>query len=396
MDFVIDERGYYGNFGGAFIAEMLRPNIEELTAAYRAIVPSDDFREEYGNLLRSFVGRPTPLFEAERLSRFYGTRILLKREDLAHTGSHKINNAIGQGLLAKRMGKKRIIAETGAGQHGVATASVCALLGLECVVYMGATDIRRQALNVERMRLLGADVRAVTAGSQVLKDATNEAMRDWMAHPHDTHYIIGSAVGPHPYPALVTYFQCVIGNEIQEQCAALSCPMVPDVVIACIGGGSNAAGAFTDFLSTPTKLIGVEAAGCGVESGQTAASLSCGRVGVLHGSQTVFLQDGDGQVQEAHSISAGLDYPGIGPLHAHLHQLGRVHYCSVTDSEALHAGQKLACMEGIIPALESAHAVAYLEKAQFDPGTRIVVVLSGRGDKDMPAYMDYQERSNGE
>jgi len=388
MTFVADERGFFGEFGGAYVPEMLYPNVQELQSRYLEIMSSREFVEEYEKLLRDFAGRPTPLFYAANLSKTHGCEVLLKREDLLHTGAHKINNTIGQILLAQRLGKRRIIAETGAGQHGVATATVCALMGMTCVVYMGEVDMKRQALNVGRMRLLGAEVRGVTSGSKTLKDATNEAMRDWIANPHDTHYIIGSVVGPHPFPDMVGRFQSVISHEIREQCLAREEKM-PTHVIACVGGGSNAMGAFYHFLEdTSVKLIGVEAAGCGLSSGRSAATTALGRSGILHGSRTLFMQTEDGQVEEAHSISAGLDYPGIGPQHAHLHVSGRVSYVSVTDGEALIGAKLLARREGIIPALESAHAVAYLANATFRAGDRVVVVVSGRGDKDMQTYME--------
>jgi tryptophan synthase beta chain len=371
--------GYFGEFGGAYVPEMLYPNVKELQEKYLEISESPDFKAELDLLLRDFAGRPTPLFEAKRLSERYGCQVLLKREDLLHTGAHKINNTIGQILLARRLGKTRIIAETGAGQHGVATATVCALMGMPCVVYMGEVDMQRQALNVGRMRMLGAEIRAVTSGSKTLKDATNEAMRDWIANPADTHYIIGSVVGPHPFPDMVARFQSVISAEIK----------LPDFVIACVGGGSNAMGGFYHFINDASvKLVGVEAAGCGLTSGKSAATTALGKSGVLHGSKTLFMQTDDGQVLEAHSISAGLDYPGIGPQHAHLHVTGRVKYVSITDEEALLGARILARTEGIIPALESAHAISYLSKAAFEPNDCVVVIVSGRGDKDMMTYLE--------
>ena len=374
--------GYYGQFGGAYVPELLYPNVEELRNCYREIIASPDFQEELQGLLRDYVGRPTPLYLAERLTERYGYRVWLKREDLNHTGAHKINNALGQVLLAKRLGKSRIIAETGAGQHGVATATVCARFGLPCVVYMGEVDIARQAPNVARMRMLGAEVRPVTSGSRTLKDATNEAIRDWINHPEETHYIIGSAVGPHPYPDMVARFQAIISEEIRAQLGHL-----PDAVVACVGGGSNAIGAFYHFIDEPSvRLIGVEAAGKGLASGATAATLALGSPGVLHASRTIVMQTPDGQVVEPHSISAGLDYPGIGPQHAHLHTSGRVEYVSVTDDEALQAGHLLTRIEGILPALETAHALAYLEHFVMPPDTDVVLNLSGRGDKDLGAY----------
>lgn len=381
----VDEKGFYGEFGGAFIPEMLYRNVEELRVSYREILASVEFKSEFEHLLRQYVGRPTPLYLAPRLGAHFGTTIYLKREDLCHTGAHKINNALGQLLVARRLGKSRIIAETGAGQHGVATATACALLGMECVVYMGARDIERQAPNVARMRMLGARVEAVLSGSQTLKDATNEAIRDWINHPENTHYIIGSVVGPHPYPDLVARLQSVISEEIKAQLKGL-----PSHIVACVGGGSNAIGAFYHFLDVPeVQLIGVEAAGLGIESGKTAATLALGSNGVLHASLTKVLQTKDGQVVEPHSISAGLDYPGIGPQHAFLHDNQRVQYGRVTDQEALVAAQQLARLEGIIPALETAHALAYLEKMTFLPTDRVVVNLSGRGDKDLNTYTQH-------
>lgn len=388
MSNAVTEDGFFGEFGGAYVPEMLYPNVRELQERYLGIIESADFKRDFEALLADFAGRPTPLFYAERLSKQVGAEILLKREDLLHTGAHKINNTIGQILLAKRLGRTRIIAETGAGQHGVATATVCALMGLPCVVYMGAVDIARQALNVARMRLLGAEVRAVTSGSKTLKDATNEAMRDWIANPHDTHYIIGSVVGPHPFPDMVARFQSVISRELLDQCRARD-GRKPTCVIACVGGGSNAMGGFYHCLGdSEIALVGVEAAGCGLSSGKSAATTALGRAGILHGSRTVFMQTADGQVEEAHSISAGLDYPGIGPQHAHLWQTGRVKYLSVTDHEALIAAKRLARTEGIIPALETAHAIAALDLLGLKASDRVVVILSGRGDKDMNTYLE--------
>lgn len=384
MKYDVNEQGFYGDFGGAFIPEMLYPNIQELKSAYREILSEDSFKEELESLLKDYVGRPTPLYYAPRLSSHYGTNIYLKREDLCHTGAHKINNTLGQVLLAQRLKKTRIIAETGAGQHGVATATACALMGLDCVVYMGAKDIERQAPNVSRMRMLGAEVCAVHSGSKTLKDATNEAIRDWINNAEDTHYIIGSAVGPDPYPDLVTQLQAVISKEIKEQMDGL-----PTHVIACVGGGSNAIGAFYNFLEDESvQLIGVEAGGMGVDTDKSAATLALGTKGVLHASMSYLMQTSDGQVIEPHSISAGLDYPGIGPLHAYLHDCNRVTYQSVTDQEALDAANKLMKLEGIIPALETAHAFAYLDKMTFKSSDRIVINLSGRGDKDMSTYIN--------
>ena len=381
-------RGYYGEFGGAFVPEMLFPNVEELRTQYEEILASASFRTEYEQLLRDYVGRPTPLFEAKRLSEKYNTRIFLKREDLCHTGAHKINNTVGQILLAKRLGKTRIIAETGAGQHGVATATVCALMGMPCVVYMGAVDIERQASNVARMRLLGAEVRTAVSGSQTLKDATNEAIRDWLANPIDTHYIIGSVVGPHPYPDLVARLQSVISEEIRKQLLEKTGSELPDYVVACVGGGSNAAGAFYHFLDEPSvQLVAVEAAGHGIYSGHSAATSVLGTPGIIHGSRTLLMQDADGQITEPYSISAGLDYPGIGPLHAWLGTTGRARFIAITDDEALAGVRECARLEGIISALETAHAIAALGQLGAGPNDVVVVNLSGRGDKDLDTYM---------
>lgn len=386
----VNDNGYYGNFGGAYIPEMLYPNVEELRQQYLAIIHNDDFQQEFDQLLRDYVGRPSPLYLAERLSVRYGANIFLKREDLNHTGAHKINNTIGQILLAARLGKKRIIAETGAGQHGVATATVCALKGLQCVVYMGAIDIERQAPNVARMKMMGAEVVAATSGSKTLKDATNEALRDWINNPVDTHYIIGSVVGPHPYPDMVARFQSVISAETRKQLLEKTDRDTPDYAIACVGGGSNAAGMFYHFLADEhVKLIAVEAAGKGVNSGESAATTVLGREGVLHGSRSILMQTDDGQVVEPYSISAGLDYPGIGPQHAWLYKTGRATYASATDDEAMQAGLLLTRLEGIIPAIESAHALAQLEKMTFAANENIVICLSGRGDKDLDNYMKY-------
>jgi tryptophan synthase beta chain len=385
-------QGYYGEFGGAFIPEMLFGNVEELRTRYLDIMSDPDFHREFELLLKDYAGRPTPLYYADRLSKKYGTRIFLKREDLCHTGAHKINNTIGQILLAQKLGKKRIIAETGAGQHGVATATVCALKGLECVVYMGEKDIERQAPNVARMKMLGATVIPATSGSKTLKDATNEAIRDWINHPFDTHYIIGSVVGPHPYPDMVSRFQSVISTEIKWQLNEKTGSENPHAIIACVGGGSNAAGAFFHFLDRQqVRLIAVEAAGEGISSGKSAATTALGTEGILHGSRSLVMQTTDGQVVEPHSISAGLDYPGIGPLHAHLFTSGRASFYSATDEEALRAAFQLAKLEGIIPALESAHALAVLETIHFAKDENIVICLSGRGDKDLATYMKAME-----
>lgn len=388
--FSVDEHGYYGKFGGAFIPEMLYPNVRQLQEQYLQIMYEPAFQEEFRRLLKDYAGRPTPLFFAERLSKKYGASIYLKREDLCHTGAHKINNTIGQILLAEKLGKKRIIAETGAGQHGVATATVCALKGLECVVYMGEKDIERQAPNVARMKMLGATVVPALSGSKTLKDATNEAIRDWINNPVDTHYIIGSAVGPHPYPDMVARFQSVISEEIRIQLLEKTGSELPTHVIACVGGGSNAAGAFYYFLDDlSVKLVAVEAAGCGIASGMSAATTQLGKPGILHGSKSLLMQTEDGQVIEPHSISAGLDYPGIGPLHAHLFTSGRGTFMSATDEEALAAAFEISRTEGIIPALESAHAFSVLNKIQFEKTDVVVVCLSGRGDKDLDTYMKY-------
>lgn len=380
--------GYYGDFGGAYIPEMLYQNIEQLKSAYLEIFNDSAFQKEFQQLLSDYVGRPTPLFYAERLSEKFNTKIYLKREDLCHTGAHKINNTIGQILLAIRLGKKRIIAETGAGQHGVATATVCALKGLECIVYMGEKDIERQAPNVARMKMLGAKVVPATSGSKTLKDATNEAIRDWINNPSDTHYIIGSVVGPHPYPDMVARFQSVISQEIKLQLLEKEGVELPTRVIACVGGGSNAAGAYFHFLNEPdVEIVAVEAAGHGVTSGMSAATTQLGLTGVLHGSKSIVMQTSDGQVVEPHSISAGLDYPGIGPMHAHLYNSGRGLFLSATDQEALDAAFELSKIEGIIPALETAHAFAVLHHMKFKKDDINVICLSGRGDKDLGTYM---------
>jgi tryptophan synthase beta chain len=379
--------GYYGEFGGAFIPEMLYPNVEELHRVYIGMIESAEFQTEFQSLLRDYVGRPTPLYFAKRLSEHYQTNIYLKREDLCHTGAHKVNNTVGQILVAKRLGKKRIIAETGAGQHGVATATVCALMGLECIVYMGSVDIERQAPNVSRMRMLGAKVVPATSGSQTLKDATNEAIRDWINNPENTHYIIGSVVGPHPYPDMVARFQSVISEEIKKQLVEKTGNPNPDIVIACVGGGSNAAGAFYHFLDEKNvRLVAVEAAGKGIHSGHSAATSVLGTKGIIHGSRTLLMQTADGQIIEPYSISAGLDYPGIGPLHAHLISTGRAEAISITDDEALEAAFFVSRKEGIIPALETAHAFAALDYIQYSKTDTIVINVSGRGDKDLAAY----------
>lgn len=385
-----DKNGYYGEFGGAFVPEMLYPNVKELQEVYEEIIQSDSFQKEFKSLLSDYVGRPTPLFLSKNLSAQFGAQIYLKREDLNHTGAHKINNAIGQVLLAKRLNKKRIIAETGAGQHGVATATACALMNIDCTIFMGEVDIERQKPNVERMRILGAKVVPATSGSKTLKDATNEAIREWINNPVDTHYIIGSVVGPHPYPDLVAQFQSIISEEIKVQLKEKTGNEAPDYVIACLGGGSNAIGAFYHFIDNgKTKLIAVEAGGEGVHSGKTAATIALGKKGIIHGSKTYLIQTDDGQIVEPHSISAGLDYPGIGPVHAYLHDTGKAVVVHVTDQEALDAAFHLSKVDGIIPALESAHALAYLNKMTLKPSDVVVINLSGRGDKDMLTYQKY-------
>lgn len=386
----VNEKGFYGEFGGAFIPEMLYPNVEGLRQQYLTISSEPSFQDEFKALLRDYVGRPTPLYYAKHLSEQFGAKIYLKREDLCHTGAHKINNTIGQILLAKRLGKTRIIAETGAGQHGVATATVCALMGLHCIVYMGEVDIERQAPNVARMKMLGAEVRAAVSGSKTLKDATNEAIRDWISNPEDTFYIIGSVVGPHPYPDMVARFQSVISEEIKSQLLQKENRENPDYVIACVGGGSNAAGAFYHFLEEEkVQLIAVEAAGKGIYSGESAATSALGKMGIIHGSKTLLMQTDDGQITEPYSISAGLDYPGVGPLHAHLHQTRRAEFIAITDEEAMQAGIALAQTEGIIPAIETAHAFAVLKHKKFQPEDIVVINLSGRGDKDLNTYTNY-------
>ena len=390
MNYNVDEKGYYGEFGGAFIPEMLYPNVEELRQNYLKVMAEPEFKKEFHQLLKDYVGRPSPLYFAKRLSDKYNTKIYLKREDLNHTGAHKINNTIGQILMAKRLGKTRIIAETGAGQHGVATATVCALMGLECIVYMGEVDIARQAPNVARMKMLGAKVVPALSGSRTLKDATNEAIRDWINNPVNTHYIIGSVVGPHPYPDMVARFQSVVSEEIQWQLKEQEGTTKPNYVIACVGGGSNAAGAYYHFLEdTDVKLIAVEAAGLGVDSGESAATSVLGKEGIIHGSKTLLMQTMDGQITEPYSISAGLDYPGVGPMHAHLYKSGRAEFIAITDDEAMTAGLELCQLEGIIPAIESSHALAVFDQKKFKPNDIIVVSLSGRGDKDLNTYINY-------
>ena len=390
MSYNVDENGFYGQFGGAYIPEMLYPNIEQLTERYLSIMSESNFKTEFNQLLKNYVGRPTPLYYAKRFSEKYKTKVYFKREDLCHTGAHKINNTIGQILLAKRLNKKRIIAETGAGQHGVATATVCALAGIKCVIYMGEVDIARQAPNVARMKMLGADVKPATSGSKTLKDATNEAIRDWINNPNDTHYIIGSAVGPHPYPDMVSRFQSVISEEIKFQLKTEEGCDSPDYIVACVGGGSNAAGAFYNFLDDDSVgIIAVEAAGKGVNTGKSAATSILGKEGIIHGSKTLLMQNSDGQITEPYSISAGLDYPGIGPMHANLYTTKRAEFISVTDPEAMEAGLELSQLEGIIPAIETAHAFAIFKERKFKKDDVIVVCLSGRGDKDLNNYIDY-------
>jgi len=390
MNYNVDKKGYYGDFGGAFIPEMLYSNIDKLKESYLKITNESDFKKEFNDLLKSYVGRPTPLYYAKRLSRKYNAKIYLKREDLCHTGAHKINNTIGQILLAKRLGKNRIIAETGAGQHGVATATVCALMDTECVVYMGELDVKRQAPNVARMKMLGAEVRPVVSGSKTLKDATNEAIRDWINNPINTHYIIGSVVGPHPYPDMVARFQSVISEEIKIQLQELEGRDYPDHLIACVGGGSNAAGLYYHYLDDDrVNIIAVEAAGKGIDSGKSAATSALGKEGIIHGSKTLLMQTEDGQITEPYSISAGLDYPGIGPMHANLFRTKRAEFISIPDQEAMNWGLNLSKMEGIIPAIETAHAFAVLDIKKFNLNDVVVFNCSGRGDKDLDTFINY-------
>jgi len=390
MSYQVDEKGYYGEFGGAYIPEMLYPNVEELRSRYLDIMKEESFQKEFKELLKEYVGRPTPLYYAKRFSERYGVKVYLKREDLCHTGAHKVNNTIGQILMAQKLGKKRIIAETGAGQHGVATATVCALMGMECIVYMGEIDIDRQAPNVARMKMLGAKVVPAKSGSRTLKDATNEAIRDWINNPVDTHYIIGSVVGPHPYPDMVARFQAVISEEIKVQLKEKEGKEDPDYVVACVGGGSNAAGIYYHYLDNPeVGIIAVEAAGKGIDSGESAATSALGKAGIIHGSKTLLMQTGDGQITEPYSISAGLDYPGVGPMHANLFASGRGEFISVTDEAAMKAGLELAKLEGIIPAIETSHALAIFETRKFQEDEIVVVNLSGRGDKDLNTYIEY-------
>lgn len=390
MNFNVDENGYYGDFGGAYIPEMLFPNVDELRTNYIKITGEDSFKKEFKQLLKDYVGRPTPLYFAERLSEKYNAKIYLKREDLCHTGAHKVNNTIGQILLAKRLGKNRIIAETGAGQHGVATATVCALMGLDCFIYMGEIDIKRQAPNVARMKMLGATVVPAKSGSKTLKDATNEAIRDWINNPVDTHYIIGSVVGPHPYPDMVARFQSIISEEVEKQLLEKEGKAHPDYVVACVGGGSNAAGIYYKYLNNPNVgIIAVEAAGKGIHSGESAATSALGKIGIIHGSKTLLMQTEDGQITEPYSISAGLDYPGVGPMHANLYATGRGEFISITDDDAMKAGLELSKLEGIIPAIESSHALAIFKEREFQKNDIVVLNLSGRGDKDLNTYINY-------
>lgn len=393
--YLVNENGYYGEFGGAYIPEILHQCVEELREAYLKVMASDTFKREYEQLLRDYVGRPSPLYLARRLSGKYGCKIYLKREDLNHTGAHKINNTIGQILIARSMGKRRIIAETGAGQHGVATATVCALMNMECVVYMGKTDVERQHANVQKMRMLGARVIPVTSGNMTLKDATNEAIRDWCCHPSDTYYIIGSTVGPHPYPDMVARLQSVISEEIKKQLLAQEGRDYPDYLVACVGGGSNAAGTIYHYVDDErTRIVLAEAGGKGIHSGLSAATIQLGQLGIIHGAKTLVMQDEDGQIEEPYSISAGLDYPGIGPFHANLARTGRATVLAINDDEALDAAFELTRLEGIIPALESAHALGALARIPFKPTDVVVLTVSGRGDKDMDTYIKYVEQYN--
>ncbi|WP_418661458.1 tryptophan synthase subunit beta [Bacteroides ilei] len=386
----VNQDGYYGDFGGAYIPEILHQCVKDLQDAYLKVLESDDFKKEFAQLLKDYVGRPSPLYLAQRLSEKYGCKIYLKREDLNHTGAHKINNAIGQVLLARRMGKTRIIAETGAGQHGVATATVCALMNMECVVYMGKTDVARQHVNVEKMKMLGAKVEAVTSGNMTLKDATNEAIRDWCCHPENTYYVIGSTVGPHPYPDMVARLQSVISEEIKKQLVEHEGRDYPDYLFACVGGGSNAAGTIYHYIDDErVKIVLAEAGGKGIETGMSAATIQLGRLGIIHGSKTLIIQDEDGQITEPYSISAGLDYPGIGPMHANLAKQHRASVFAINDDEAVKAAYELTRLEGIIPALESAHALAALDKVKFKPTDIVVLTVSGRGDKDIETYLNY-------
>jgi len=390
--FTVNEKGYYGEFGGAYVPEILHKCLEDLQQAYLDIMESESFQQEFQSLLRDYVGRPSPLYLSKQLSERHGCKIYLKREDLNHTGAHKINNAIGQVLIARRMGKTRIIAETGAGQHGVATATVCALMQMPCTVYMGKTDVERQFPNVKKMEMLGATVVPVTSGNMTLKDATNEAIRDWCSHPEDTHYVIGSTIGPHPYPDMVARLQSVISKEIKKQLTEKEERDFPDYLFACVGGGSNAAGTIYEYLDNENvKIVLAEAGGKGIDSGYSAATIQLGKIGVLHGCKTLIMQTEDGQIVEPYSVSAGLDYPGIGPIHAHLAKQQRARVLAITDDEALKAAFNLTRNEGIIPALESAHALAALDKVEFSSSDIVVLTLSGRGDKDMDTYLKYMD-----
>lgn len=391
--FHVNNEGYYGEFGGAYVPEILHRCVEELQKSYLEVIESESFKREYDELLRNYVGRPSPLYRANRLSKKYGCKIYLKREDLNHTGAHKINNTIGQILLARRMGKTRIIAETGAGQHGVATATVCALMNMECIVYMGKTDVERQHINVEKMKMLGAKVQPVTSGNMTLKDATNEAIRDWCCHPADTYYIIGSTVGPHPYPDMVARLQSVISEEIRKQLLEQEGRDYPDYLMACVGGGSNAAGTIYHYIDDErVKIVLAEAGGLGIDTPMSAATIQLGREGIIHGARTLVMQDEDGQIQEPYSISAGLDYPGIGPLHANLSRQKRATVLAINDDEALAAAYELTRLEGIIPALESAHALGALSKIAFKPTDIVVLTVSGRGDKDIETYLKHMPK----
>ena len=385
----VNNEGYYGEFGGAYIPEILHRCVDELKNAYLNVLDSEDFKQEFNDLLHDYVGRPSPLYLARRLSAKYGCKIYLKREDLNHTGAHKINNAIGQVLLAKRMGKSRIIAETGAGQHGVATATVCALMNMQCIIYMGKTDVERQHVNVEKMKMLGAEVRPVTSGNMTLKDATNEAIRDWCCHPADTYYVIGSTVGPHPYPDMVARLQSVISEEIRKQLKEHEGREYPDYLMACVGGESNAAGTIFHYIDDErVQIVLAEAGGKGIETGMSAATIQLGKMGIIHGAKTLVIQNEDGQIEEPYSISAGLDYPGIGPMHANLARQKRAIVLSINDDEAIRAAFELTRLEGIIPALESAHALGALNKMQFRPEDIVVLTVSGRGDKDTETYLN--------
>lgn len=392
MKYQVDEKGFFGRFGGAYVPEILYKCVHDLQDAYRPIIESDDFKQSFHQLLRDYVGRPSPLYYARRMSERYGCRLYLKREDLNHTGAHKINNTIGQILMAKKMGKTRIIAETGAGQHGVATATVCALMDMQCEVFMGKTDVERQHTNVERMRMLGATVHPVTTGNMTLSDACSEAIRDWCCHPRDTYYLVVSTMGPHPYPDIVAKMQSVISEEIKWQLQEKVGRDYPDCLIACVGGGSNAAGTIYHYIDDErVRIVLAEAGGHGVDTDHTAATIHCGTEGIIHGARSLVMQTGDGQIQEAFTISAGLDYPGIGPMHADLAERGREEVIAINDDEAIYAGYELTRMEGIIPAIESAHALAALRKLTFAPDDVVVLTVSGRGDKDVQTYLSHKD-----